>query len=112
MNDTFAARVELYSEWDRQLHSRTRFFGAAALVNAALAELWPRCALARFAYRPGLTFLATLGEYFQTFKIAVAWVSYLVPAPHRWLRSIDFGLGEPALARVALDWCASQPPWR
>lgn len=71
MNDTLAARVELYSEWDRKLHSRTRFFGAAALVNAALAELWPRCALARVAYGPGLNFLASLGEHLQTFNVTV-----------------------------------------
>jgi hypothetical protein len=71
MNDTFAARVELYGEWDRKLHSHTRFFGAAALVNSALAELWPRCALARFAYGPGLSFLASLGEYLQTFNVAM-----------------------------------------
>ena len=71
MKDTFAARVELYSEWDRKLHSRTRFFGAAALVNAALAELWPRCALARVAYGPGLNFVASLGEHLQTFNVTV-----------------------------------------
>jgi hypothetical protein len=71
MQDTFAARVELYTEWDRKLHSRTRFFGAAALVNAALAELWPRCALARLAYGPGLNFLAGLGEYLQTFNVTM-----------------------------------------
>jgi hypothetical protein len=71
MNATFAARVELYSEWDRKLHTRTRFFGAAALINAALAELWPRCALARFAYGPGLNFLAGLGQHLQTFNVTV-----------------------------------------
>jgi hypothetical protein len=71
MNDTFAARVELYSEWDRKLHSRTRFFGAAALVNAALAELWPRCALTRFACGAGLNFLASLGEHLQTFNVTM-----------------------------------------
>jgi len=32
MNDMFAARVGLYSEWDRKLHSRTRFFGAATVT--------------------------------------------------------------------------------
>lgn len=83
MNATFAARVELYREWDRKLHSRTRFFGAAALVNAALAELWPRCPVTRLAYRPGLTFLATVGEHLQTFNVAV-------------LRRIELG-----------RWCAS-----
>jgi hypothetical protein len=71
MQDRFAARVELYSEWDRKLHSRTRFFGAAALVNAALAELWPRCALARFGSGAGLGFLASLGEYLQAFNVAM-----------------------------------------
>lgn len=67
----FAARVELYREWDSRLHSRTRFFGAAALVNAALAELWPRCALVRFGYGPGLSFLASLGEHLQTFNVTM-----------------------------------------
>jgi hypothetical protein len=71
MNATFAARVELYSAWDRKLHSQTRFFAAAALINAALAELWPRCPLVRFAYGSGLTFLADLGEYLQAFNVNI-----------------------------------------
>jgi len=71
MEHPFAARVELYSAWDRKLHLQTRFFGAAALVNAALAELWPRCTLARFAYRPALTFLASLGDRLQVFNTAM-----------------------------------------
>jgi hypothetical protein len=68
MQMTFTARVELYREWDRAFHSRTRFFAAAALVNAALAELWPRCALTRLAYGSGLNFLAELGAHLQTFN--------------------------------------------
>jgi hypothetical protein len=71
MQATFAARVEMYREWDSNLRSRTRFFAAAALVNAALAELWPRCALTRLAYGPGLNFLAELGAHLQTFNAAL-----------------------------------------
>jgi hypothetical protein len=71
MRDRFAARVELYSAWDRKLHSRTRFFGAAALVNAALAELWPRCSLTRIVGGAGLSFLAGLGEHLQTFNVTM-----------------------------------------
>ena len=71
MNQAFAARVELYLAWDRRLRSRTRFFGAAALVNAALAELWPRCAPLRFVYGHGLSFLAGLGGHLQAVNLAV-----------------------------------------
>jgi hypothetical protein len=71
MRDVFTARADLYRQWDRQLHSKTRFFGAAALVNAALAELWPRCALTRLAYAPGLSFLASLGEHLEAFNLTV-----------------------------------------
>jgi hypothetical protein len=35
----FAARARLYADWDRKLRGRTRFFGAAAVTNAALVEL-------------------------------------------------------------------------
>lgn len=65
MKAAFSARVELYAGWDLKLQSRTRFFGAAALVNAALAELWPGCALAHITYGRGLRFLAGLGTYLQ-----------------------------------------------
>jgi hypothetical protein len=35
----FAARARLYAHWDRKLCGTTRFFGAAAVTNAALVEL-------------------------------------------------------------------------
>ncbi|HEX4023693.1 MAG TPA: hypothetical protein VHX52_03170 [Steroidobacteraceae bacterium] len=38
----FAGRVRLYTELDRQLAAHTRFVGAAALTNAALAALLSR----------------------------------------------------------------------
>jgi hypothetical protein len=72
MLETFAARVALYEDLDLRVGARTRFFGAAALVNSALLELCSRHRLVRVACAPGIDFLARLGGYLQVFNIAMA----------------------------------------
>jgi hypothetical protein len=72
MLETFAARAALYEDWDRRVHTRTRFFAAAALTNAALVELCSRQMLVRITCAAGLDFLARLGGQLQTFNVALA----------------------------------------
>ena len=48
--DRFADRVRLYAGLDAKLHSRTRFFGAAALTNASLVELCSLPCLGRWRF--------------------------------------------------------------
>jgi hypothetical protein len=38
--DDFRHRARLYANWDARLAAKTRFFGAAAVTNAALVELF------------------------------------------------------------------------
>jgi hypothetical protein len=71
-SETFAARVALYGDWDRRMRARTRFFAAAALINAALLELCSHHLLLGTAYASGIDFLARLGGYLQAFNIAIA----------------------------------------
>jgi hypothetical protein len=67
----FAARAGLYAEWDRKLHPKTRFFGAAAVTNAALVEL---CSL-RYSKRwlgPAAGLLSTIGRHLERLNIEIA----------------------------------------
>jgi hypothetical protein len=61
MRHEFAARAVLYRDWDGELRARTRFFAAAALTNAALAECCTSL-FVRLACRSALDFLCLLGE--------------------------------------------------
>jgi hypothetical protein len=70
--ETFAARAALYEDWDRRVFTRTRFFAAAAVTNAALVELCSRHVLARLLCAAGLDFLARLGGQLQSFNVAIA----------------------------------------
>jgi hypothetical protein len=72
MLETFSARAALYEDLDLRFGARTRFFAAAALVNAALLELCSRHGLVRIACAPAIDFLARLGGYLQVFNIAMA----------------------------------------
>jgi hypothetical protein len=57
----FRSRARLYAAWDRRLSKRTRFFGAAALTNTALAELFSRFGVQLFVSRFTSEFLASVG---------------------------------------------------
>jgi hypothetical protein len=72
MLDEFAIRAALYADWDRRLGHRTRFFAAAALINAALVELCSLPLMARATCAAGISFLAYVGANLQTLNIALA----------------------------------------
>lgn len=68
----FNHRVELYTQWDRILASRTRFFGAAALINTALAELCVH-PVARWLLSPSTAeFLTATGRNLQQLNTTLA----------------------------------------
>ncbi len=66
----FQARMRLYVYWDQRLAGLTRFFGAAALTNALLAELHPCCRL--WVSRSALHFLNVVGARLQTVNMCLA----------------------------------------
>jgi hypothetical protein len=68
----FRFRVHLYSEWDRRLASRTRFFGAAALVNAALGDLCAHRATPLLLSLPTREFLAETGRRLESLNVGLA----------------------------------------
>lgn len=72
----FADRVRLYAGLDEKLHSTTRFFGAAAVTNAALVEL---CSLPC----PGRWRLAI--DYFGLIGTALEAINV------KWARRIEAG---------------------
>jgi hypothetical protein len=57
----FRARACLYARWDQLLSMRTRFFGAAAVTNAALIELFSRIGVSLFVSSFTREFLASVG---------------------------------------------------
>jgi hypothetical protein len=66
----FDRRSTLYAGFDEQLHDHTRFFAAAALVNAALANLfavWPSFELPR-----SLIFLSEIGASLEIDNLGYA----------------------------------------
>ena len=65
-------RVRLYSAWDQRLWLRTRFFGAAAVTNAALWELFSKAAGRIWLQRPAVGFLITLGGILERLNIQAA----------------------------------------
>jgi hypothetical protein len=80
----FADRVRLYAGLDEKLHAKTRFFGAAAVTNAALVEL---CSLpCPGRWRFAIDYFGLIGTALETLNI-------------KWARSIEGGAG----AKVDLD---------
>jgi hypothetical protein len=65
----FHARVCLYAYWDRVLSRRTRFFGAAAVTNAALIELFSRIGVNLLVSRFTREFLASVGGVLERMNV-------------------------------------------
>ena len=65
-------RIYLYSLWDERLWMRTRFFGAAAVTNAALWELFSKAAGRVWLKGPALRSLTTLGCILERLNIHTA----------------------------------------
>jgi hypothetical protein len=68
----FHFRVHLYSEWDRRLAARTRFFGAAALINIALADLCGHRAAPLLLSLPTREFLSQTGRRLESLNVGLA----------------------------------------
>jgi hypothetical protein len=68
----FRFRVQLYSEWDRRLAPRTRFFGAAALINTALADLCTHRAATLLLSRSTMNFLSKTGRSLESLNVTLA----------------------------------------
>jgi hypothetical protein len=67
----FAQRAALYRQWDRALCNSTRFYAAAALINAAFAELL--ATPARYLLSaPTLEFLGSLSQALLSFNATLA----------------------------------------
>jgi hypothetical protein len=76
--DQFTGRVALYTGLDDRLHSMTRFFGAAALTNAALVELCSLPCAGRWAWRPAIDYFGVIGTALEAMNI-------------KWARRIESG---------------------
>jgi hypothetical protein len=72
MVDSFASRAALYENWDARLRERTRFFAAAALINAALVEWCSHPLIPESAFTAAMGFLAGLGTHLQVLNVATA----------------------------------------
>jgi hypothetical protein len=68
----FRARACLYAHWDQLLSRRTRFFGAAAVTNAALIELFSRIGVSFFVSRFTCEFLASVGRVLESMNVECA----------------------------------------
>jgi hypothetical protein len=67
----FDQRARLYASLDRRLASHTRFFGAAAVTNALLADLFSRPA-GRICMAAAFVVLVNLGRHLQKLNMARA----------------------------------------
>jgi hypothetical protein len=68
----FRFRVQLYSQWDKKLASQTRFFGAAALINTALADLCTHRMAPLILSRSTMDFLSRTGRSLETRNVVLA----------------------------------------
>ncbi len=68
----FRRRVALYSAWDGRFAGRTRFFAAAAVTNAALAELFGLCRARSFLSCTTASFLSEVGFVLEGLNLDVA----------------------------------------
>jgi hypothetical protein len=68
----FRFRVQLYSQWDRKLATQTRFFGAAALINTALADLCTHPIAALLLCRSTMDFLSKTGRSLESLNVTLA----------------------------------------
>jgi hypothetical protein len=68
----FRSRARLYAVWDRRLWKCTRFFGAAAVTNTALVELFSRYGVDFFVSRFTSEFLASVGCLLERMNMELA----------------------------------------
>jgi hypothetical protein len=68
----FARRAERYSSLDQRLAGYTRFFGAAALTNAVLAELCAHRARWIWLSPPTISAMMSLGGYLEAVNVNCA----------------------------------------
>jgi hypothetical protein len=68
----FLHRAHLYRQWDLQLCRQTRFFGAAALTNLVLAELFSRPAARMWLAPATQSFLLKAGKVLEALNHKVA----------------------------------------
>jgi hypothetical protein len=72
MLQEFRFRIQLYAAWDRELASRTRFFGAAAVINAALIDLYTNRTARLFLSAATMDFLSMTGRRLESLNVALA----------------------------------------
>ena len=70
--DHFAARVRLYVTLDQKLSARTRFFGAAALINAVLVEGSSVAGLGQWMFGSAVTLLSRAGAHLEEVNLRMA----------------------------------------
>lgn len=68
----FATRVRLYSHWDSRLWGKTRFFGAAAVTNAALVELCSLQCSGQWIGNAAVELLSAAGRRLERLNIETA----------------------------------------
>jgi hypothetical protein len=68
----FTARVGLYSRLDQKLSARTRFFGAAALINAVLAEWCSMPYLGQWTSGAAVLLLSRAGAHLEHLNVMMA----------------------------------------
>jgi hypothetical protein len=68
----FRNRVRLYEVLDRRLAQRTRFFGAAAVTNAALADLFGQRGSGLLVGRRARDYLCALGKSLERMNMDLA----------------------------------------
>ena len=72
VTDQFAHRVTLYAALDERLHTATRFFGAAALTNAALVELCSLPCPRRWACRLAIDYFGVIGTALEVLNLKLS----------------------------------------
>jgi hypothetical protein len=65
-------RISVYSKWDLRLRPYTRFFGAAAVTNATLAELFGSCVARSLLSVRTTSFLSELGMALEHLNLDLA----------------------------------------
>ena len=74
-------RACLYAGWDRLLSRRTRFFGAAAVTNAALWEFFSTAVGRVWLKPPAVQFLSMAGRFLERLNLEAAACIHARAAP-------------------------------
>ena len=85
----FAARARLYAALDARLHATTRFFGAAALTNAALVELCAVPWVGRALYGCAIDYFDVIGCRLESINRVLA---RLIEGGHIMGQNLDHSL--------------------